>query len=60
MLEKRIDMKKWEDKKKDRISALEYILDYVYNNTKDAKLTSILNDSIEKLKFERDSISQQN
>jgi 5S rRNA maturation endonuclease (ribonuclease M5) len=58
MLEKKIDINKWENKRKDRIAALEYILDYVYNNTKDSKAVSIITDNIEKLKFERDSISQ--
>ena len=60
MLEKKIDIQRWENKKKDRITALEYILQYVYNNTKDAKAVSILKDNIEKLKLERDTISQQN
>lgn len=58
MLEKGIDIIQWENKKKDRITALEYILKYVYNNTKDSKSISIIKDNIEKLKLERDVISQ--
>ena len=44
MLEKGITMERWENKKRDRITQVEYILDYVYNNDKDKKTISILKD----------------
>jgi DNA primase len=51
MLEKGITMERWENKKRDRITQVEYILDYVYNNDKDKKTISILKDYLESLKL---------
>jgi hypothetical protein len=49
MLEKDISMERWENKKRNRITQVEYILDYVYNNDKDKKVISILKDYLESL-----------
>ena len=51
MLEKGITMERWENKKRDRITQVEYILNYVYNNDKDKKTISILKDYLESLKL---------
>jgi hypothetical protein len=51
MLEKGITMERWQNKKRDRITQVEYILDYVYNNDKDKKTISILKDYLESLKL---------
>jgi hypothetical protein len=51
MLEKGISMERWENKKRDRITQVEYILDYVYNNDKDKKTISILKNYLESLKL---------
>jgi 5S rRNA maturation endonuclease (ribonuclease M5) len=49
MLEKDISMERWENKKRNRITQVEYILDHVYNNDKDKKVISILKDYLESL-----------
>ena len=51
MLEKDVSMERWENKKRNRITQVEYILDYVYNNDKDKKVISILKDYLESLKL---------
>jgi len=51
MLEKGITIERWQNKKRDRITQVEYILDYVYNNDKDKKTISILKDYLESLKL---------
>jgi 5S rRNA maturation endonuclease (ribonuclease M5) len=51
MLEKDVSMERWENKKRNRITQVEYILDHVYNNDKDKKAISILKDYLESLKL---------
>lgn len=51
MFEKRISMEKWENKSRNRINQIEYILDYVYNTDKDKKTISILKNYLESLKL---------
>jgi hypothetical protein len=51
MLEKGVSMERWENKKRNRITQVEYILDHVYNNDKDKKAISILKDYLESLKL---------
>lgn len=51
MLEKGITMEKWENKSRNRINQIEYILDYVYNTDKDKKTISILKNYLESLKL---------
>lgn len=51
MLEKSISMEKWENKSRNRINQIEYILDYVYNTDKDKKSISILKNYLESLKL---------
>lgn len=51
MLEKGITLERWENKKRDRITQVEYILDYVYNTDKDKKNISILKNYLESLKL---------
>ena len=58
MLETNIPISKWEDKKINKISQLEYIIKFLYNNENDKKQISVLKNHLEQLKFERDSISQ--
>jgi 5S rRNA maturation endonuclease (ribonuclease M5) len=58
MLETNIPISKWEDKKINKISQLEYIIKFLYNNENDKKQISVLKNHLEQLKLERDSISQ--
>ena len=51
MLEKGVSMERWENKKRNRITQVEYIVDHVYNNDKDKKAISILKDYLESLKL---------
>lgn len=51
MLEKSISMDRWNDKSRNRINQIEYILDYVYNTDKDKKTVSILKNYLESLKL---------
>lgn len=51
MLEKNISMDRWNDKSRNRINQIEYILDYVYNTDKDKKTISILKNYLESLKL---------
>lgn len=51
MFEKSISMEKWENKSRNRINQIEYILDYVYNTDKDKKTISILKNYLESLKL---------
>ena len=51
MLEKSISMDRWNDKSRNRINQIEYILDYVYNTDKDKKTISILKNYLESLKL---------
>jgi len=51
MLEKGLSLEQWENKTRNRITQIEYILDYVYNTDKDKKSISILKNYLESLKL---------
>jgi 5S rRNA maturation endonuclease (ribonuclease M5) len=59
MLEKDISIDKWINKKVNKISQVEYILKELYNNKSDKKIISLLEDYLEQLNVERNTIRQQ-
>jgi len=57
MLESGIEMSKWENKKVNKKSQVEYIIKYLYNNDNGNSQLQTLKNYLEELNFERDTVS---
>lgn len=58
MLQSGIDMSKWENKKVNKKSQVEYIINHLYNNDNENSQLQTLKNYLEELNFERDTISE--